>query len=159
MSKMSQNENNTSTGYTAAVPNPDLKGLERLIGEWQVSDPSGNGAISGKIRYEWMEGGFFLLQYVDLQHGDNHIKGLEIIGHEQTFDAPPSPEIKSRFYDSQGNTLDYIYEIEGDTLIIWGGMKGSPAYYRGQFSEDGNANTGGWVYPGGGYESSMTRIS
>jgi len=37
--------------------------------------------------------------------------------------------------------------------------KGSPAYYRGTFSADGNTATGEWVYPGGGgYKSSMTRI-
>jgi len=40
---------------------------------------------------------------------------------------------------------------------IWAGEKGSPAYFKGQFSEDGNTLTGGWVYPGGGYASRMTR--
>jgi hypothetical protein len=55
--------------------------------------------------------------------------------------------------------LDYVYELDGDTLTIWGGEKGSPAYYRGTFSEDGNSATGAWVYPGGGYESTMTRIT
>ena len=24
-------------------------------------------------------------------------------------------------------TLDYVYEVDGDTLTIWGGEKGSPA--------------------------------
>jgi hypothetical protein len=33
--------------------------------------------------------------------------------------------------------------MDGDTLTIWGGVKGSPAYYRGQFSADGNTS-GGW---------------
>jgi hypothetical protein len=58
-----------------------------------------------------------------------------------------------------GNTLDYVYELEGDTLTIWGGEKGSPAYYQGRFSEDGDTITGAWVYPGGGgYESTATRV-
>jgi hypothetical protein len=56
-------------------------------------------------------------------------------------------------------TLDYVYEIEGDTLTIWGGERGSPAYYTGQFSKDGNTLTGGWVYPGGGgYKAVSTRV-
>jgi hypothetical protein len=38
-----------------------------------------------------------------------------------------------------GNTLDYVYEVSGDTLFIWAGAKGSPAYFKGQFSDDGNA--------------------
>lgn len=145
----------------APTPNPDLRSLDRLVGTWKVSDPSGNGAIDGQITYEWMEGGFFLVQHVDIVHGGRRIKGIELIGHEQTFGAEPSVEIKSRFYDAfSGMTLDYVYEVEGDTLTIWGGAKGSPAYYKGEFSADGNTNTGGWVYPGGGgYESTMTRIA
>ena len=136
-------------------PNPDLKNLDRLIGTWKQS-----GDVEGEITYEWAEGGFFLIQRVDLMQYGNKIKGIEIIGHESKFGAEPSAEIKSRFYSSlDGMTLDYVYEIEGDTLTIWGGEKGSPAYYKGTFSEDGNTLTGGWVYPGGGgYEAISTRV-
>ena len=136
-------------------PNPDLKSLDRLVGTWNVSGPD----IHGQVRFEWMEGGFFLLQHVDFVHGGNHIKGLEIIGHLQPFGAEPSAEIWSRYYDTMGSTFDYVYELEGDTLTIWGGEKGSPAYYKGTFSNDGNTNSGGWVYPGGGgYKSTMTKV-
>jgi hypothetical protein len=107
-----------------------------------------------------MEGGFFLLQHVDFVHGGRKIKGLEVIGHLQPFGEQPSPEIRSRFYDSSGGTFDYVYEVEGDTLTIWGGESGSPAYYKGTFSADGNTNAGAWVYPGGGgYASTMTRVA
>ena len=58
-----------------------------------------------------------------------------------------------------GDTFDYTYEVDDDTLTIWGGEKGSPAYFQGKWSDDGNTNTGAWVYPdGGGYESTMTRV-
>ena len=140
------------------TPNPDLKSLDRLVGTWAVFDPNGAGGVQGRITYEWMEGGFFLMQHVDLAHGEQKIKGIEIIGHERAFGAEPSADIKSRFYDTLGNTLDYVYELEGDTLTIWGGEKGSPAYFKGTFSDDGSTLTGGWVYPGGGYESTMTRV-
>jgi len=136
------------------TPNPDLKSLEKLVGTWKVS-----GGAVGEVRYEWMEGGFFLIQHYDLEQGGQRTKGIEIIGHEQEFGAPPSKEIKSRIYDNAGNTFTYVYEIDGDTLTIWGGEKGSPAYYRGTFSADGNTLSGGWVYPGGGgYETTTTRI-
>jgi hypothetical protein len=140
-------------------PNPDLRPRNRLVGTWAVSDPSGQQAIRGTVSYEWMEGHFFLFQHVNLDRGGRPIKGLEIIGHEQPFGGEPSADIKSRYYDNEGNTFEYVYELEGDTLTIWGGAKGSPAYYRGTFSPDGNTNTGAWVYPGGGYASSMTRVS
>lgn len=157
---MSDNSTYTQDEQQAPTPNPDLKTLERLIGTWKVFDPSGSGAIEGRVTYAWVEGGFFLTQQVEFVQSGRTIKGLEIIGHEQTFGQEPSEEIKSRYYDYfSGQTLDYVYELEGDTLTIWGGAKGSPAYFRGEFSEDGNTVAGGWVYPGGGgYESTMTRV-
>jgi hypothetical protein len=54
-----------------------------------------------------------------------------------------------------------VYEQEGETLTIWAGEKGSPAYYyKGTFSRDGNTLAGEWVYPGGGgYASTTTRVT
>lgn len=141
--------------YQAAKPNPDLKSPDRLVGTWKQS-----GGVQGEITYEWMEGGFFLIQRVDLEQHGHKIKGIEIIGHLQPFGEEPSKDIKSRFYSfMDGMTLDYVYEVDGDTLTIWGGERGSPAYYKGTFSDDGNTLSGGWVYPGGGgYEATATRI-
>ncbi|MEV4224213.1 hypothetical protein [Nonomuraea sp. NPDC049725] len=132
-----------------------LKALDRLIGTWHVT-----GGAEGTVTYRWLDGGFFLVQDVDLVQEGQPVKGVEMIGRERPFGADkPSEDIKSRYYDSNGNTLDYIYELEGDTLTIWGLEKGSPAYYRGTFSADGDTVTGAWVYPGGGgYQSDMTRV-
>ena len=106
-----------------------------------------------------MDGGFFLLQHVELEQYGQQFKGIEIIGHLRPFGEPPSPDIHSRFYDNTGNTLDYVYELEGDNLTIWGGEKGSPAYFKGTFSADGTKLAGAWTYPGGGgYEVSSTRV-
>jgi hypothetical protein len=136
------------------TPAPDLKGLDKLVGAWNVS-----GGAQGQVRYEWMDGGFFLMQHIDLENDGRQIKGIEIIGHLQPFGEEPSEEIKSRYYGSTGETFDYVYELDGDTLTIWGGEKGSPAFYRGTFSADGKTLTGGWTYPGGGgYASISTRI-
>ncbi|WP_049570544.1 hypothetical protein [Nonomuraea sp. SBT364] len=132
-----------------------LKALDRLVGTWRVT-----GGAEGTVSYRWMEGGFFLVQDVDLVQDGQPVKGVEMIGRERAFGADkPSEDIKSRYYDSQGATLDYVYELDGDTLTIWGMEKGSPAYYRGTFSADGDTVTGAWVYPGGGgYPSDMTRV-
>jgi hypothetical protein len=144
----------TGTYQQPPTPSPDLQALGRLVGTWTIS-----GGAQGTATYEWMEGGFFLLQHVDLEQGELKVKGMEVIGHDRPFGAEPSADIRSRFYDNTGNTLDHVYELEGDTLTIWGGEKGSPAYYRGRFSEDGDTLAGAWVYPGGGgYESTSTRV-
>jgi hypothetical protein len=132
----------------------DLKALNKLVGTWEIS-----GGAEGTVTYEWMEGGFFLLQHVHLKQNDQEIKGIEIIGHLKPFGGEPSKEIKSRYYDSLGSTFDYVYEMQGDELFIWAGEKNSPVYFKGKFSPDGNTNTGKWIYPdGGGYKSDMKRI-
>ena len=146
---------NDTFEFEQVKPNPDLKAFERLIGTWKQS-----GGVEGEVTYEWMEGGFFLIQRVDLEQDGQPIKGIEIIGHTHLFGEEPSADIKSRFYSAlDGMTFDYVYEIDGDTLTIWGGERGSPAYFQGRFSQDGNTLTGGWVYPGGGgYEAVATRV-
>lgn len=135
-------------------PDPDLKGLGKLVGTWKVS-----GGIEGEISYEWAEGGFFLIQRVELLHGSHKIKGIEIIGHEFKFGEKPGAEIKTRFYSYlDGLTLDYVYEMDGNNLTIWGGEKGSPAYCKGEFSEDGKNFNLEWFYPGGGYKAYGVRV-
>jgi hypothetical protein len=133
-------------------PSATMRALDRLTGTWRVS-----GGVAGTVTYDWMDGGFFLRQRVDLEHGGRRIRGTEVIGHERPFGAQPGEDVRSRFYDDEGNTLDYVYELVGDTLTIWGGERGSPAYFRGGFDPAGATMTGGWVYPGGGYDMTMTR--
>lgn len=135
------------------APSADVAALDRLVGEWTVT-----GGVEGVVRYEWMPGRHFLLQHVEIAQFGEQITGLEVIGHLRPFGRPAGSDLASRFYDSLGNTLDYTYELDGDTLTIWGGPKGSPAYFRGDFSDGDRVLTGAWVYPdGGGYESTMTR--
>ncbi len=151
---MSDDDTDAQANGLPPEPNPDLRSLDRLVGTWEVS-----GDVRGTVTYEWMEGGFFLIQRVDLEQQDGQrITGIEVIGHERPFGAEPSKEIKSRFYSNTGDTIDYVYDLEGDTLKIWAGERGSPAYYRGTFSGDGETLSGAWHYPGGGYEAISTRV-
>jgi hypothetical protein len=81
---------------------------------WSAGGKWSGDYVEGTSTFEWMEGGFFLLQHVDFERRDGQrIKGVEIIGHERPFGAEPGEEIKSRFYSNTGNTLDYVYELEG----------------------------------------------
>jgi hypothetical protein len=96
--------NNIQAEYQPSQPNPDLKSLDRLVGTWKQS-----GGIDGQVIYECTEGGFFLIQRVDLEQYGQKIKGIEIIGHVQLFGEEPSKDIKSRFYSFlDGMTLDYV---------------------------------------------------
>ncbi|MEV4891016.1 hypothetical protein AB0K48_16655 [Nonomuraea sp. NPDC055795] len=128
---------------------------DRLIGTWKVS-----GGTTGTITYRWLEGRNFLIQDIAMDSETGPVLGMEVIGREMPFGADkPGDDVKSRYYGSGGETYDYVYELDGDTLTIWGGEKGSPAYYQGTFSADGDTLTGAWHYPGGGgYDSVSVRI-
>ena len=141
-----------------SAADPDLARLQKFIGTWKVR--GGPGGPEGQISFEWLEGGHFMMQRIDLVHGTRIIQGIEIIGHERKFGADSkSPDLTSRVYDNMGNTLDYTWEVGDDTLTIWGGEKGSPVVFRGRFSADRNTFTGAWEWPGGGFETTGTRIA
>jgi len=87
------------------------------------------------------------------------VKGIEIIGHQQRMGGKPSREIKSRFYEyMSGLTLDYVYELKGDSLTIWFGDKRSNNRFKGKFGSDGRSYSGEWKWPGGGYKMTATRV-
>ena len=74
-------------------PNPALRGLDKLVGTWDVSGPT----ICGRVTFEWMEGGFFLVQRIDLDHGVSRIEGTEYIGYDES-----NGVFKSYVFSNQG---------------------------------------------------------
>lgn len=139
---------------TGRQPDPDVRALDRLVGTWRIS-----GEANGTITYRWLDGGFFLVQQGELELFGHRNTFTEIIGRERLFGGEPSQDIKSRTYTAEGDTLDYVYDLTGDTLTIWGGERGSDGYYFGTFSADGKTLRGKWSWPGGGYETVSTRVS
>lgn len=151
---MSQQTIDTFAAEAPPPPSEGVRALGRLVGTWTVT-----GGAVGTVTYEWMAGGYFLLQRVELEQYGQQIVGLEVIGQLRPFGEAPSADVHGRFYDDTGNTLDYVYEIEGDTLHIWCGEKGSPARFTGTFSAGDRILDGEWVYPGGGgYRATSTRV-
>ena len=132
----------------------NLKNFDKLIGTWKLT-----GDATGQITFKWLEGGRFIMQEVDIEYGGRNIKGIEMIGCLQRVGEEPSKEVWSRFYSFlDGLTLDYVYELAGDTLIIWFKEKDSDNFYKGIFSKDGNSFKGAWQWPGGGYSVVGTRV-
>jgi hypothetical protein len=140
---MSTLEHDAEQGRTA------LRTLDRLVGTWMVNGPGTSGTIS----YTWMHGEAFLIQTIDLVAHGEPTRGVEYIGWHSA-----SRSLRSHFFSASGEILEYTYDLTGDTLTIYFGGADSPAKFVGTFDADGNRNTGAWQWPGGGYESTMTRI-
>jgi hypothetical protein len=138
-----------------AAPSAALRRIgDALVGMWRLS-----GGAEGEIRYEWMEGGRFLVQHIDLKVFGRQIKGIEVIGNLHRVGEQPSEDVWTRFYSFlDGLTLDYVYELRGKELMIWFMKKNSDNRFVGSFSEDGRSYTGAWAWPGGGYEVTGNRI-
>lgn len=148
-------ENKAAQAKQQSKPNPDLKGLERMVGTWEVS-----GGIEGTQIFEWADGGFFLIQHFDFEQDGRKMKGIEIAGHEQKLNEEPSAEIRTRLYSFlDGMTLDYLWEADGDDgFTYWFGEKGSESFMKGKFGDDGKSYTAEWIYPGGGYEVKAIKV-
>ncbi len=78
-------------------PHPSLKSLEMLIGSWRAS-----GGANVLVTFNWMEGGFFVVQDIDL----DGIKGIEFIGYDEQ-----SGNLRSHYFDDKGNALEYTLVI------------------------------------------------
>ena len=147
-------ENKATQTQQTPQPNPDLKSFEKLVGTWKVS-----GGLVGTINFGWAEGGFFLIQRFDMMREEHPLKGIEIIGHEKGITGEESAEIKSKTYSfTDGMTLDYVYEMDGDDLTIWMDRKGSDGYMNGKISDGGKRMDIEWFYPGGGYTASGVKV-
>jgi hypothetical protein len=128
-----------------------LRSLDRLVGTWTID---GGPGTSGTVSYAWMEGGNFLVQTLDLVADGERTGGVEYIGWD-----PESQTLRSHYFSPAGEILEYTHQLAGDTLTIWFGGTDSPAKYVGTFDATGNRVTGAWQWPGGGYESNMTRTT
>lgn len=143
-------ENNHLAGRLPSEPYAALRQLDRLVGTWEVS----GSFFQGTISFEWMEGGFFLVQRVDGRAGERTIRGVEYIGYDED-----TQTLRSHYMDIHGATFTYTWAVDGDAIRIWFGDQGSDNFFEGRFCEDGRSYSGSWQWPGGGYTATMTRTA
>jgi hypothetical protein len=157
MSKTNQGKNAQQMRMPA--PDPALKRLERLVGEWSLKGhtlDSEEDNIHAQVTIEWILGGFFQQQHGELDFKGSKIRALEIIGYD-----PSTKTFPSYVYSNMGSVpIRYQWDIRGNVVTHW--TKGSK--YTGTLSEDGNILSGGWrpekgkVKPENTYDAIMVRV-
>jgi len=101
---------------------------------------SGKAALTARHNdYDWLPGGFFLLQ-----EGTLNFMGMEIANHELIGYDPETGTFPSSVYSNLSpNPLPYRWEAEGDTLKISVSYGPLDATFTGAWSEDGESFGGG----------------
>ena len=62
-------------------PNPALKSLDVMVSTWDLKgrEFGSDEEIHGQVAFEWMEGGFYLVQRVDIDYAGREITGAGYI--------------------------------------------------------------------------------
>jgi len=135
-------------GDVPAVRPASLARLDVLAGGWEMEATFGAGyfgpgtqamtARGGRTVFEWLAGGFFLLQRFTV---DNPAapSGLAVIAASGDTDA-----FTQHYYDSRGVARVYQMTLRDSTWTIWREAPGFCQRYTGRISADGAAIRGAW---------------
>jgi Domain of unknown function (DUF4440)/Protein of unknown function (DUF1579) len=122
-------------------PDPALKAFDRFIGTWDMKGRTLDSEVenvSGRATYEWLPGGYFVQQRIELNFAGYDVKGLELIGYDPETGTFPS----TAYSNASPAPLPYRWDVHGDELKITTEVLG--ATFRGRWSEDGSSFSGGW---------------
>jgi hypothetical protein len=94
---------------------PRLEPFEALIGTWgtESTHPMLEEVVPGAIRFEWLEGGHFLIQRWRNDH-ELFPDGIALIGAGEPFDG-----LQMEYFDSRGVRRTYAVSLTGGVLRMW----------------------------------------
>jgi hypothetical protein len=125
-----------------------LEHLDVLVGGWEMEAAFGAGyfgpgtqamtARGGRTVFEWLAGGFFLLQRFTVENPAAP-SGLAVIAASGDTDA-----FTQHYYDSRGVARVYQMTLRDGTWTIWREAPGFCQRYTGRISADGAAIRGAW---------------
>lgn len=140
-------DNTEAQNQDTPKPDPALKRLDRLVGEWSMKGRllgSDEDSITGKTTFRWLHGAdgasFFLQQDMDMNYDGQPIKSRELIGYD-----PKKKTFASNVYSNMApDPWPYEWKVQGDDLTISITKSPMDATFTGKFSPDGKSFSGGW---------------
>ncbi len=119
-------------------PNPALKYLHRLVGEWNMlgTHPAFSSSVHGHSSFEWLEQGALLVWRFDWEQ-PGPPSAMSVIGFDDSVEA-----CSVVYADERGVSRIYQMSLEGRVWRMWRESPGFSQRLTGTFSDDGNTITG-----------------
>jgi hypothetical protein len=117
-----------------------LRRLEVLVGGWDTEalfpfDPP--VTVLGRTTFEWLEGGFFLIQRWTIEHPDAP-DGIAVIG------TASGETFSQRYFDSRGVHRTYEMSLNDGVWRLWRDSPGFAQRFAGRLCEDSATFEGAW---------------
>ena len=109
-----------------------LEPFDALIGTWatEATHPKFDGVVPGRVTFEWLEGGRFLIQRSRNAH-ELFPDSISIIG------APEAGEgLVMEYFDSRGVRRSYGVSLDGGVLRVWRDHPGFDQRFSATLSRD-----------------------
>src|SRR4051794_28236595 len=94
---------------------PALDGFDALIGTWatDATHPQFDSVVTGRVTFEWLEGGHFLVQR---SHNDHELfpDAISVIGAPEEGDG-----LVMEYFDSRGVRRTYRVSFEDGVWRMW----------------------------------------
>jgi hypothetical protein len=121
--------------------NPSLRNLSGFIGHWDAdlvfpADPPGK--LSGKVVFDWMDNGAFLVMRSETE-GDGPPKALAVIGCDDSSGA-----YSMLYYDARGVSRIYAMTYADGAWSLDGKPRQFFQRFRGRIDEDSRHIRGSW---------------
>ena len=144
MTKLTDGSTNAQAKAPPSQPNPALKPLEVLAGEWemQLSNasflPRPSDTVKGLVSFQWVQDGAFLL----MRMGDKPPgppAALWLISRDES-----APNYIVFYYDSRSVSRVYEMSFSQGVWKMWRNAPGFSQRYEGTISADGQIITARW---------------
>jgi hypothetical protein len=123
-----------NSAHEASIPNPSLKPLEVLVGEWRTvgSHPMMPGiTLHGHVSFRWIEGGAFLMMQSSVEEPDIP-SGIVVFGHDDATEG-----YSMLYFDERGVSRIYEMAFSDNVWKYWRNAPGFLQRCTGLIADDG----------------------
>lgn len=128
-----------SAKHEAAIPNPRLRPLSILVGEWTTvgSHPGiPNTILHGHAAFEWIEGGAFLRMHWEIDE-PGIPSAIVIFGSDDDLDT-----FFMLYFDERGVSRKHEMTMRDNIWHYWRNAPGFSQRFTGTFGNNGNTIVG-----------------